>query len=226
MHDLPLIATVSVAFAAAWLLGLITQRLRLSPIVGYLLAGVAIGPHTPGFVADAHIAHQLAEVGVILLMFGVGLHFHLDDLVAVKAIAVPGAVMQCLAATAVSVAAFSWFGVDPRTGAVIGVAMSVASTVVLMRVLMDADALTSPAGHVAVGWSLVQDVLTVVVLVMIPVLGRGAAPAPEAGPWSGPAAAVAVALVKLAALVVVVVVAGSRLPSPGWPGSAPGSCSP
>lgn len=211
MHDSPLIATIAAGFTAAWVLGLLTQWLRLSPIVGYLLAGVLIGPHTPGFQGDVRLAQQLAEVGVILLMFGVGLHFHLADLVAVKAVAVPGAVGQCLAATAVAVVAFGWFGIDAGTGAVLGVAMSVASTVVLMRVLMDADVLASPAGHVAVGWSLVQDVLTVVVLVLIPVLGRGDTAVPDAGPGPGPVAAVAVALAKLAALVGVVVVVGYRV---------------
>src|SRR4051794_16404499 len=99
MHDLPLITTIAAAFTAAWVLGIVTQRLRLSPIVGYLLAGVAIGPHTPGFVGDVKLAAQLAEVGVILLMFGVGLHFHLEDLLAVRNIAVPGAVGQSLVAT-------------------------------------------------------------------------------------------------------------------------------
>lgn len=211
MHDFPLIATVAAAFTAAWVLGLLTQWLRLSPIVGYLLAGVLIGPHTPGFVGDLHIAHQLAEVGVILLMFGVGLHFHLDDLLAVKGVAIPGALGQSLAATLVSMALFLWFGMDARTGAVIGMAMAVASTVVLMRVLLDADALSSPAGHVAVGWLLVEDVLTVIVLVMIPVLGKGEAPTPEAGIWSNPAAAVAWALFKLAALVGVVMFAGAQM---------------
>src|SRR5215207_4714303 len=101
MHDFPLIATIAAGFTAAWVLGLVTQWLRLSPIVGYLLAGVLIGPHTPGFHGDVRLANQLAEVGVILLMFGVGLHFHLGDLIAVKGIAIPGAVGQCLAATVV-----------------------------------------------------------------------------------------------------------------------------
>src|SRR5918994_1338554 len=99
MHDLPIITTIAAAFTAALLLGLLTQRLGLSPIVGYLLAGVLIGPHTPGFVGDVDIAHQLAEVGVILLMFGVGLHFHVKDLLAVKAVAIPGAIGQSLVAT-------------------------------------------------------------------------------------------------------------------------------
>ena len=102
MHDFPLLTTIAAAFAAAWVLGLLTQRLGLSPIVGYLLAGIAIGPHTPGFVGDAGSANQLAELGVILLMFGVGLHFHLKDLLAVKWVAVPGAVFQSFAATSLA----------------------------------------------------------------------------------------------------------------------------
>jgi CPA2 family monovalent cation:H+ antiporter-2 len=212
MHDYPLIATVSVGFFAAWVLGLVTQRLRLSPIVGYLIAGVLIGPHTPGFVGDIHLAHQLAEVGVILLMFGVGLHFHLDDLLAVRNVAIPGALGQSLAATLVAIVVFMAFGMEARTGAVIGMAMAVASTVVLMRVLMDANALNSPAGHVAVGWLLVEDVLTVIVLVLIPVLGT--APVVEgarAAAAGNPLVAIGMALLKLAALVVIVMVVGSRV---------------
>ena len=127
MHDLTLIATIATAFTAAWLLGLVTQWLRLSPIVGYLIAGVLIGPHTPGFVADLHLAQQLAEVGVILLMFGVGMHFHLKDLMAVSRIAIPGAVGQSLVATVVAMALFSSFGLPLKTGAVIGMAMATAT---------------------------------------------------------------------------------------------------
>ncbi|MDY3555893.1 cation:proton antiporter [Gemmata sp. JC717] len=211
MHEFPLITTLAAAFTAAWVLGLLTQWMRLSPIVGYLLAGVLIGPHTPGFQGDVNLAHQLAEVGVILLMFGVGLHFHLEDLLAVRAVALPGALGQSLAATAASVAVFALLGVDVRTGLVIGMALAVASTVVLMRVLMDADALNSPAGHVAVGWLLVEDVLTVIVLVMIPVLGGQSGSGQDAGGWAGPLIAIGLALLKLAVLVAVVMVAGSRL---------------
>ncbi len=208
MHELPLISTIAAAFTAAWVLGLLTQWLRLSPIVGYLLAGVAIGPHTPGIQGDPDIAQQLAEVGVILLMFGVGLHFHLEDLAAVKWVAGPGALVQTAAVAAVCVAVLAPFGVPALSGGVIGIAVAVGSTVVMMRVLMDADVLNSPAGHAAVGWSLVQDVVTVVVLVLIPVLGT-----PPAGtaPPADPVVAVGVALAKLAALVVVVAVAGSRV---------------
>ncbi|MBE7508519.1 MAG: cation:proton antiporter [Planctomycetia bacterium] len=213
MHDLSLIATVAAAFTGAWLLGLITQRFRLSPIVGYLLAGVLIGPHTPGFVGDVHVAQQLAEVGVILLMFGVGLHFHLKDLLAVKAVAIPGAIGQSLIATLFAIAVFSGFGFSPTTGAVIGMAMAVASTVVLMRVLMDADALSSPQGHVAVGWLIVEDIFTVILLVLIPVLGSGHGAAATSNPASEPALwqTLGLALLKLAALVGIVLLGGSRI---------------
>lgn len=219
MHDLSLISTIAAAFTAAWVLGLLTQWLRLSPIVGYLLAGILIGPHTPGFVGDIHLAQQLAEVGVILLMFGVGLHFHLKDLLAVKNIAIPGAVGQSLIASLVAMAVFSAFGMPLATGAVLGMAMAVASTVVLMRVLMDADVLGARQGHVAVGWLIVEDIFTVILLVLIPVLGAevlaaktaaagGTATAIDAGSiwWT-----LGVALVKLAVLVAIVLVAGAKI---------------
>jgi CPA2 family monovalent cation:H+ antiporter-2 len=211
MHDLPLITTIAAAFTAAWVLGLLAQRLRLAPIVGYLIAGVLIGPHTPGFVGDMEIAHQLAEVGVILLMFGVGLHFHLKDLLAVKSVAIPGAVGQSIVATLLGIAAFRAFGIPLVPSAVIGMAMAVASTVVLMRVLMDADVLSSPQGHIAVGWLLVEDVFTVIVLVLIPMLGRPDGPPATGEPGMGLWAAMGLALLKLAVLVAVVMVVGSRV---------------
>ncbi len=212
MHDLSLITTIAAAFTAAWVLGLFTQWLRLSPIVGYLLAGVLIGPHTPGFVGDVRIATQLAEVGVILLMFGVGLHFHLKDLIAVKGVAIPGAVGQSLVATLVAVAVFSAFGMPVKTGVVLGMAMAVASTVVLMRVLMDADVLNSAQGHVAVGWLIVEDIFTVVLLVLIPILGGDGAGA-DAGTLtsSGFWVTLGVALLKLVLLVAIVFIAGARI---------------
>lgn len=216
MHDVSLITTIAAAFTAAWILGLLTQWLRLSPIVGYLLAGILIGPHTPGFAGDVHIAQQLAELGVILLMFGVGLHFHLKDLLAVRRVAIPGAIVQSLVATAVAMAAFSAFGIPLKTGAVIGMALSVASTVVLMRVLLDAHALQSPQGHIAVGWLIVEDIVTVVLLVLIPVLGTDVA-ANLAAPAASDAGSgslwqtLAIALLKLAALIAIVLLGGSRL---------------
>lgn len=213
MHDLSLISTIAAGFTAAWLLGLLTQWLGLSPIVGYLLAGVLIGPHTPGFVGNQGIANQLAEVGVILLMFGVGLHFHLKDLIAVRRIAIPGAIGQSLLATAAAMGIFHLFGTPLSTGAVIGMAMAVASTVVLMRVLMDANVLSTPEGHVAVGWLIVEDIFTVILLVLIPVLGT--APAGDAHGHavaeSGPLwLTLGVALLKLGLLVFVVLWVGSR----------------
>src|SRR5215207_9100677 len=126
MHDLPLVTTIAAAFTAAWVLGLLTQWLRLSPIVGYLLAGIVIGPYTPGFVGDVHLATQLAEVGVILLMFGVGLHFHLKDLLAVRKVAVPGAIGQSGFATLLALGVALIFGWSARSGLVLGMAMSVA----------------------------------------------------------------------------------------------------
>lgn len=207
MHDLPLITTLAGAFTAAWILGLITQRLRLSPIVGYLLAGVAIGPHTPGFVADVHLAQQLAEVGVILLMFGVGLHFQLSDLLAVRNVAVPGAVGQSLAATLLGVAVAVAVGWGTKSGFVLGMAMSVASTVVLIRVLTDNRLLDTTHGHVAVGWLVVEDIFTVIVLVLIPALGTGDGAAPHRSIWIS----LALAVLKLAALVVILLYGGSWL---------------
>ncbi|MGE0480419.1 MAG: cation:proton antiporter [Phycisphaerae bacterium] len=209
MHDISLLTTVAAAFTAAWVLGILTQRLGLSPIVGYLVAGVAIGPHTPGFAGDTHVAQQLAEVGVILLMFGVGLHFHVRDLLAVRGVAIPGAIGQSVVATLVAALLFAALGTSFATGAVIGMALAVASTVVLMRVLLDAHALQTPAGHIAVGWLLVEDVLTVVVLVLIPILG--ARTPDETGDRLGAGAALGLALLKLGALVAIVLLAGSRL---------------
>jgi CPA2 family monovalent cation:H+ antiporter-2 len=207
-HELPLITLIAAAFTAAWVLGLITQRLRLSPIVGYLLAGVAIGPYTPGFVGDAHIAQQLAELGVILLMFGVGLHFHLSDLLAVKKVALPGAIGQSLFATVLGIGVAFAFAMPWKSGLVLGMAMAVASTVVLIRVLTDNRQLDTPHGHVAVGWLIVEDVLTVVVLVLIPALGS--APGQEA-PTRGFVVTLLFSLLKLAALVAIVLLAGSRV---------------
>ncbi|MGD9688424.1 MAG: cation:proton antiporter [Phycisphaerales bacterium] len=209
----PLLTTIAAAFAAAWVLGLITQRLGLSPIVGYLLAGVVIGPHTPGFVGDIALAAELAEIGVILLMFGVGLHFRLRDLLAVRKIAVPGAIGQSLAAALLGMLIFSQLGMSALSGLMLGMAMAVASTVVLLRVLMDRDMLGSVHGHVAVGWLIVEDILTVLVLVMVPVIGGWTGTGEAAGGGgAGPAGVMAIvwAIAKLGALVAIVFLAGSR----------------
>ncbi len=170
MHDLVLIETIAYGLVSALFFALIAKRLGLQPLVGYLVAGVAIGPYTPGFIGDTHIASQLAEIGVILLMFAVGLHFNLKDLFAVKAIAIPGAVGQSLAATLCGILLASWAGWDLNGGLVLGIATAVASTVVLLKVLIDHDQLDSPQGHVAVGWLLVEDIITILVLVLLPIL--------------------------------------------------------
>jgi CPA2 family monovalent cation:H+ antiporter-2 len=154
-------------------LGFVTQRIGLSPIVGYLLAGLLVGPHTPGFVADTGLATQFAEVGIILLMFGVGLHFHLKDLLAVRNIAVVGALGQSAVATALGFVAARSLGWSSAASIAFGLALSVASTVMLTRVLVDNEHLQTVAGRIAIGWLLVEDVLTVIVLVLLPSVFSG-----------------------------------------------------
>ena len=169
-HETELIATVAVGLSAAFLAALIAVRLRLPPIVGYLLAGVAVGPFTPGFVADADLAPQLAEIGVILLMFGVGVHFSPGDLYAVRGIALPGAIGQIAIATVMGIGVATWWGWSVGEGLVFGLALSVASTVVLLRALEERNVVATPAGRIAVGWLLVEDLAMVVALVLLPAL--------------------------------------------------------
>src|SRR5687768_5708274 len=170
MHGYDLILTLTGSLGAALVLGYITQRLGLSPIVGYLLAGTLVGPYTPGFVADASMAEELAEIGVILLMFGVGLQFHIEELLAVRGVAIPGAISQSLAATVLGALLARAFGWEWSAGLVFGMALAVASTVVLVRVLADNNDLHTRAGHIAVGWLVVEDLFTVVALVLLPAL--------------------------------------------------------
>ena len=208
-HEIPLVTTIAAALASAWVLGVVARKAGLSPIVGYLLAGVAIGPHTPGFVGDVSLAAQLAEIGVVLLMFGVGLHFHLKDLLAVKGIAIPGALIQSGVSTALGLGIGLASGWSVASGLVLGMALAVASTVVLMRVLEDRQLLATTHGHAAVGWLLVEDVLTVGILVVIPALAGTSGVG--AGTSSGLAASLGVAMAKLVALVALVAFAGSRV---------------
>jgi monovalent cation:H+ antiporter-2, CPA2 family len=212
MHgDFAILVNLSVSLVLALVLGLITQRLRLSPIVGYLMAVVAVGPQTPGFVADPKLASELAEIGVVLLMFGVGLHFDLRELLAVRRIALPGAIGQILVATALGVLLAVMANLSVPTGLVIGVAVSVASTVVLVRMLMDRDVLHTTQGHIAVGWLIVEDIFTVLVLVALPALAG--AFRQHAGDEQNVLFALAIALVKVAVLGVIVV-GGGRLVIP------------
>ncbi|MES2510640.1 MAG: YbaL family putative K(+) efflux transporter [Pseudomonadota bacterium] len=170
-HSVSLISTIAAGLGLALIFGFIAARLRLPALVGYLLAGVIIGPFTPGFVADAEIASQLAEIGVMLLMFGVGLHFSLDDLLAVRKIAVPGAVVQMTVATALGMGLAHWWGWNLGGALVFGLSLSVASTVVLLRALESRGVLDSANGRIAVGWLVVEDLAMVLVLVMLPPLG-------------------------------------------------------
>jgi CPA2 family monovalent cation:H+ antiporter-2 len=169
-HNLTLISTIAAALGLALILGFIAARAHLPALVGYLVAGVLIGPFTPGFVADTHLASQLAEIGVMLLMFGVGLHFSLGDLLAVRKIAIPGAVVQMLAATAMGTGAALWWGWSLPASLVFGISLSVASTVVLLRALESLNLLETFNGRIAVGWLVVEDLAMVLVLVLLPPL--------------------------------------------------------
>ncbi|MES2090501.1 MAG: cation:proton antiporter [Pseudomonadota bacterium] len=167
-HDVSLISTLAAGFALALFLGFFATRLRMPPLVGYLLAGVVIGPTTPGFVADVHLSGQLAEIGVMLLMFGVGLHFSLSDLLAVRRIAIPGAIVQILVAVGLGMATASYWGWGLGASLVFGLCLSVASTVVLMKALESKGLLDTVNGRIAVGWLVVEDLVMVLVLVLLP----------------------------------------------------------
>ena len=171
-HSLPLITTLVGSLVLAFIFGMLAHRLRLSPMVGYLIAGVLCGPFTPGYVADSEIAPELAELGVILLMFGVGLHFSLKDLMAVKRIAVPGAIGQIAIATLLGVGLASLLGWPLLAASVFGLSLSVASTVVLLRALEARNMLESPEGKIAVGWLIVEDLVMVLALVLLPLLAN------------------------------------------------------
>jgi len=205
MHAYDLILTLTGGLAGALVLGYFTQRLGLSPIVGYLLAGTLVGPHTPGFVADASLAEQLAEVGVILLMFGVGLQFHVEELLAVRRVAVPGAIAQSAVATVLGAALAHAVGWSWSAGLIFGMALAVASTVVLVRVLSDNNDLHTQAGHISVGWLVVEDLFTVVALVLLPALLG-----PQGGDtslWS----ALGLTALKVGALVAFTALVGTRV---------------
>jgi CPA2 family monovalent cation:H+ antiporter-2 len=169
-YNLKIVLILAVGFGCASLLGYAAYRARLSPVLGYLLAGYIIGPYSPGFVADKHIAEQLAEIGVVLMMFGVGMHFKWQELSNVKRIAIPGAIAQTLATCIASAALLHYFGWDWTAGLIVGMAIGVASTAVLVRVLADNSLLNKASGHIAVGWLIVEDIFTVAALILLPTI--------------------------------------------------------
>ena len=213
-HETTLIATIAIAFVLAFALGFVARKIRLPPLVGYLVAGILIGPFTPGFVADIALAGQLAEIGVILLMFGVGLHFSVKDLMAVRGIAVPGAIVQIVAATLIGAALAHYWGWTLGACIVFGLSLSVASTVVLLRALEERNALLTPEGRIAVGWLIVQDLTAVLALVLLPPLAHflggtapGVAPAADT---TGLLLALGLTLGKVALFVALALVVGTQ----------------
>jgi CPA2 family monovalent cation:H+ antiporter-2 len=211
-HHNSLIETIAIALALAAIGGYVAARLRLPPLVGYLLSGIAVGPFTPGFVADRHLAPQLAEIGVILLMFGVGMHFSIADLLAVRAIAVPGAVAQIVVATALGAGVAWTWGWPLGEGLVFGLALSVASTVVLLRALEAQGSVDSAEGRIAVGWLVVEDMVMILALVILPTVAPllsgdvGGVGAPGTL-WRD----LAITIGKVGALVALMLIVGTRL---------------
>jgi monovalent cation:H+ antiporter-2, CPA2 family len=236
-HDIALIPTIAASLGLALVFGLLAERLRLPALVGYLLAGVLIGPATPGFVADQALSAELAEIGVMLLMFGVGLHFSLADLLAVRRIALPGALVQMAAATVLSAGVAWLWGWDLGAGLVFGLALSVASTVVLLRALEQRGLLQTVNGQIAVGWLVVEDLAMVLVLVLLPALAEslgGSAPVADTAArtdWGlaarldwGLAGTLLVTLAEISAFVALMLLAGRRvLPWLLWQVAATGS---
>jgi monovalent cation:H+ antiporter-2, CPA2 family len=209
-HQAPLISTIVIALALAWAFAAVANRLKLPPIVGYLLAGIAIGPFTPGFVADQNIASELAEIGVILLMFGVGLHFSLADLLSVKAIAIPGAFAQIACATLLGMGLGLWLGWSIEGALVFGLALSVASTVVLLRALQERRLVETERGRIAVGWLIVEDIAMVLTLVLLPALSGALEGDAGAAPLDI-AVALGTTVAKIAAFVGIMLIVGKRL---------------
>ncbi len=209
-HDLPLLSTLAVSLSLAFLLGLIATRLKLPPIIGYLFAGIMVGPYTRGYVADIEIAQELSEIGIVLLMFGVGLHFSVKDLMDVRRIAIPGAIVQIAVATALGAGVAHFWDWSLSAGLMFGLALSVASTVVLLRAFEERNMIETTNGRIAIGWLIVEDLVMVLALVLIPALagvnltGDGAAP-------QSPLVALAVAIGKVGLFVAVMMIGGRRL---------------
>ena len=210
-HHTPLIGTIVAGLVVAFIMGAIAHRLKLSPLVGYLVAGIMVGPFTPGFVADTSLANELAEIGVILLMFGVGLHFSLRDLLSVKNIAVPGAIGQIAVATLLGLGLSHYMGWPIMGGIVFGLALSVASTVVLLRALQGADLVETRRGRIAVGWLIVEDLVMVLALVLLPALAKVMNNADASAGMADLLAPLLSTLLKVAGFVALMLVVGRRV---------------
>lgn len=210
MHHTPLIGTIVAALVIAFVLGAIAHRFKMPPIVGYLLAGVVIGPATPGFVAHSGLASELAEIGVMLLMFGVGLHFSLKDLLSVRKIAVPGAVVQIAAATAMGAGLGLWMGWPLLGSLIFGLALSVASTVVLLKALQSRDLVQTERGRIAVGWLIVEDLAMVLALVLLPAIVAVQAGGSDQG-WEMILKSIGLILLKVAGFFAFMLIVGRRV---------------
>ena len=210
-HHTPLIGTIVAGLVVAFIMGAIAHRLKLSPLVGYLIAGIMVGPFTPGFVANTSLANELAEIGVILLMFGVGLHFSLRDLLSVKNIAVPGAIGQIAVATLLGMGLSHYMGWPVMGGIVFGLALSVASTVVLLRALQGADLVETRRGRIAVGWLIVEDLVMVLALVLLPALAKVMSNADASAGMGDLLAPLLSTLLKVAGFVALMLVVGRRV---------------
>ena len=210
-HDISLISTLAAGFGLALVFGYLVTRLRMPPLVGYLLAGVVIGPATPGFVGDMHLASQLAEIGVILLMFGVGLHFSMADLMSVRRIAIPGAIVQIGVAVALGGGLAQFWGWDWGAALVFGLCLSVASTVVLLKLLESRGLLNSINGRIAIGWLVVEDLVMVLVLVLLPLMAELLHPKNAAVQSSSLGWTVLVTLAKVSAFIALMLLVGRRL---------------
>lgn len=210
-YNVQIVMILAVGLALASIFGYLTKRAKLSPILGYLVAGYIIGPYSPGFVADAHIAEQLAEIGVILMMFGVGLHLKWQELVSVKNIAVPGAIIQTLLTAIAGTWLTHYYGWSIETGIVIGLSIGVASTVVMIRILDDNNLINTPQGHIAIGWLIVEDILTVIALLLLPALASSLQGDSVSIP--GVAGAIGIALFKCVLLVTIMLFGGFKVVS-------------
>ena len=210
MDEFDIITTLAGGFTAALIFGYICHRIRISPIVGFLVAGIVVGPTTPGYTANEQIAAQLAEIGVILLLFDVGLHFDLQELGRVRRIALPGALLQCAGSFLATFLMMLWFASSWQEALSMGIAMSFASTVVVTRVLSDVNELQTPTGNLAIGWLIVQDVLAVLALVLLPNL-KGI----EGASWFSLIGVLEIAALKIAILIAALL-ATVLFEAPAW----------